>query len=467
MSEQINIKSVFNESTYKILHNNSWVLWPIRYPYLSQSNKNRKQIDMKELSWFYWEDDLIIYIHVPFCYQKCSFCSYHWSNNIYTYWSERYTDLLIKELENFLLSKKSKNYVQVVAFWWWTPSILKDKDLERLLKYIRDNFILDENSQFSIETTPNLLSKSKIKVLKNAWFDRVSIWVETFDEQIIKNVKRKQNNAIVYNSFKNLKEEWIDLINIDLIYWLDDNYSVEDFLETNLPHILKLRPTTIDLYPLVWQKTLANISTKDISDNIVKIAKEINKHFDHRIVITNLTIWNWRWSWNPEKNHTNYCYYAYYWALYKNILPIWSWPRWNILVDWEQYFVYKFIWIKEYEEAVNNDWKIYTFYKLTKEQTIKSFFVKNLFTWINLKLFEYIFWDSKENLKILFKSIIKVKDFIKIEWRYVYLKHDFDKQLPFDAKDLIKNYFQLIYIYVYDLEDKIELNKFIKSKKNI
>lgn len=212
-----------------------------------------------------------IYIHIPFCKQKCSYCDFHFSTSLKN--KTALINSIVKEIE----SKKSwlTDPIETIYFGGGTPSILSNKELLLITEAIYKSYKLASDVEFTIECNPDDLSKQKLKELKNAGINRLSIGVQSFFEDDLQFFNRAHNAKEAEQSILMSQDEGFDNITIDLIYGtpLLTTYKWEENLskiETlNISHLsaytLTIEPKTAlyhqvktgKIIPLSDEKTIA------------------------------------------------------------------------------------------------------------------------------------------------------------------------------------------------------------------
>ena len=179
---------------------------------------------------------MYIYIHIPFCTSICSYCDFPKVLYNKTY-INNYLDNLEKEIK-----KRYKNEtVKSIFIGGGTPTSLSISELERLFNIIKI-FKLDNNYEFTIESNIESLSIDKIKLLKEHGINRVSLGVQSFNKDILKDLGRKHRKEDIKKIVNLLKNNSINNISIDLIYGVNNDINIvkEDidlFLSLDIPHI--------------------------------------------------------------------------------------------------------------------------------------------------------------------------------------------------------------------------------------
>ncbi|WP_373598748.1 radical SAM family heme chaperone HemW [Paraclostridium bifermentans] len=191
-----------------------------------------------------------LYIHVPFCAQKCFYCDF----NSYKIKSNEKEDYLINiEREMKLYKKHFKDKCfDTVFFGGGTPSILKPEELEKLVKSMYENFNIKEDAEITIECNPGTINKEKLIAMKKMGINRLSIGLQAVQNHHLKSIGRIHT----YEEFEKNYHDAIDVgfknINIDLMYALP-NQKTEEWKET-LDKIIGLNPSHISAYSLILEE---------------------------------------------------------------------------------------------------------------------------------------------------------------------------------------------------------------------
>lgn len=181
-----------------------------------------------------------IYIHIPYCKQACHYCDFHFSTNLNT--KSDLIEAILKEIE------LQKDYldgetIETIYFGGGTPSILNSQELTVILHKIYENFPIGKNSEITLEANPDDLGSSKLKELRASEINRLSIGIQSFDNQILSYFNRAHNSKMALDAVKHAKEIGFENISIDLIFGVPDQTlealknDLEQALELNTPHI--------------------------------------------------------------------------------------------------------------------------------------------------------------------------------------------------------------------------------------
>lgn len=182
-----------------------------------------------------------IYIHIPFCRQKCSYCDFHFSTTFGPY-RERMIDAINQEL-----IKRSKEYIdqktETIYFGGGTPSLLTNNELQTLLKSIYENYNISEKPEITLETNPDDITPENVQFWKESGINRLSIGIQSFRKQDLEWMNRAHNAEEAINSISLARKYGIENFSIDLIYGLPDlsnsewEAAVQQVIDYNVPHI--------------------------------------------------------------------------------------------------------------------------------------------------------------------------------------------------------------------------------------
>lgn len=153
-----------------------------------------------------------LYVHVPFCAHKCSYCAFY-SEASSGEVIDRYTQALVRELE--LVADGLKP--QTMFFGGGTPSILNLKQWRRILEAMQRLNLLGA-SEWTIESNPATVSLDKAKLWRDFGVNRVSMGVQSLDEDLLDRLGRVHSRDMVFKSYDILRGAGFDNINLDLMF---------------------------------------------------------------------------------------------------------------------------------------------------------------------------------------------------------------------------------------------------------
>lgn len=191
-----------------------------------------------------------IYIHIPFCIRKCHYCSFN-SVEYKQDSIEPYINALLKEIEN--RSSDVKQYqAKSIYIGGGTPTILKGSYLKMILDCCRRHFNMQDNIEITLEANPKTVDKNKLIELKSAGFNRISIGIQSFNNDELKILGRQHNSDDAISAFNAARDADFNNIGIDLIYGIP--YQKMEDWEDTLVKAIKLDPEHISIYSLSIEK---------------------------------------------------------------------------------------------------------------------------------------------------------------------------------------------------------------------
>jgi len=207
-----------------------------------------------------------IYIHIPFCKQRCYYCDFHFTTSLKN--KDAIIDAIIIELE----SRKNEisEEVETIYFGGGTPSIIETSDLEKVLNAIYKNYSVASNPEVTIEANPDDISISKLKELKETPINRFSVGIQSFHEKDLKFMNRAHNKSQADKCVPMIQDAGFDNITIDLIYGVPNqsvqewNYNLDKAFGLNVPHISAYALTVEEKTPL--NKLIQSGKYPDVSD---------------------------------------------------------------------------------------------------------------------------------------------------------------------------------------------------------
>lgn len=214
--------------------------------------------------------ELGIYIHIPFCKQKCYYCDFvSYANKEEKI--QEYIECLQKEIEMESEKYKNEEYeITTIYIGGGTPSFIDVSYIERIINTIKQNYKLYENPEITIEVNPGTINEEKIKKYKDIGINRISIGLQTTKDNLLKQIGRIHTYEEFLNCYKIVKKIGIDNINVDLMLGLP-NQTLED-LKESLIEVINLKTNHISLYSLILEEN--TILEKMVSKNMTKLPEE-------------------------------------------------------------------------------------------------------------------------------------------------------------------------------------------------
>ncbi|RMG78762.1 MAG: radical SAM family heme chaperone HemW, partial [Bacteroidetes bacterium] len=199
-----------------------------------------------------------IYIHIPFCKNACVYCDFHFSTVLKS--KELVLSSIQKELGFFC---SDFNFpVETIYFGGGTPSFMKTDEIENILNTIFKNYHTSSDIEITIEINPDDACEEKLKTYKRMGINRLSVGVQSFENDILKWMKRRHSVEDVYKCLNQMQQTGFDNFSIDLIYGVP-GLSDTKWIKT-IEKALKFSPSHISAYMLtVEPKTELNFLVKN------------------------------------------------------------------------------------------------------------------------------------------------------------------------------------------------------------
>jgi oxygen-independent coproporphyrinogen-3 oxidase len=190
-----------------------------------------------------------IYIHVPFCKRKCDYCDFY--SIVPTSEVRNFSKQIAHEIKirnNYLANKT----VDTIYFGGGTPSMLSVVEIESILNSIARNFRVNPNAEITIEANPDDLSLEYLQNTKSVGFNRISIGIQSFNDNDLKQLGRRHNALQAISSVQWAYRAQLSNISIDLIYGLP--YSSTKIWEQNLRSAFDLPIKHLSCYHLIFEE---------------------------------------------------------------------------------------------------------------------------------------------------------------------------------------------------------------------
>lgn len=191
-----------------------------------------------------------LYIHIPFCRQKCLYCDFpSWAGKEGQ--MQGYVDALTKEIRN-----RGKEYtdrkVVSVFFGGGTPTTLSVPMLEQLMQAVFESWDIAEDAEITTEANPGTLDGEMAAALKKMGFNRLSMGVQAWQNRLLKDLGRIHTMEAFQKNYKAVREAGFDNVNTDLMFALP-NQTMADWQET-VRNIVALNPEHISAYSLILEE---------------------------------------------------------------------------------------------------------------------------------------------------------------------------------------------------------------------
>jgi oxygen-independent coproporphyrinogen III oxidase len=188
-------------------------------------------------------ENISLYIHIPFCPQRCHFCGCSTVLAQKKQVVERYINAMKTEIKNVSLHINLTRKVTQIHWGGGTPNSISMHLIKEIMDYIKGIFIIGENAEIAMECSPAYLEYDDIDQLAEMGFNRMSLGIQDFREDVLKAVNRLSPKHPVKNIVAYLRTKGFYGINLDFIYGLPLQ-TVKSFAET-LQQAIEIRPDRI------------------------------------------------------------------------------------------------------------------------------------------------------------------------------------------------------------------------------
>jgi oxygen-independent coproporphyrinogen-3 oxidase len=186
-----------------------------------------------------------LYMHIPFCRQRCSYCDF----NTYTTLGDlkvAYTSALADEIEQ--VSQGVRRSAHTVYMGGGTPSIMPVEQIEVILRAINDGFLLEEQTEITLEANPDTVDRDYLFALKQLGVNRLSFGAQSADKDELALLGREHDFTTVIRAMEFSRVAGFEDLNLDLIYGLPDQSLLS--WELSIRAALELEPAHLSLYCL-------------------------------------------------------------------------------------------------------------------------------------------------------------------------------------------------------------------------
>jgi len=217
-----------------------------------------------------------LYVHIPFCKQKCGYCSFN-SNCNFSF-CQNYFEALKREIKNF--SKINDTAVDTIFIGGGTPTSVDKIHIEDILKTIRDNFKA-ENAEITIECNPESLTEDKLQSYLKSGINRFSLGVQSLNDNLLRTIGRIHNSKTALNVLKMLKNN-VNNINCDIMLnlpnqTLDDVIStVDKLIQFEILHLSAYSLVLEDGVPMFDKFRLDEDKAADCYEKLLEYLKQFN-----------------------------------------------------------------------------------------------------------------------------------------------------------------------------------------------
>lgn len=210
-----------------------------------------------------------IYIHIPFCKQRCTYCDFYKETGSNNNQIDAFVDALIQEIQ---LRKSYLNGedISTLYFGGGTPSVLNFNQFKKIFNEIYSCFNVEDDAEITMEANPDDLTEVYLKTLSPLPFNRLSIGIQSFNDAHLKKINRRHDAQQAKDAVINARKHGFKNISIDLIYALPEQ-TIDDW-KNQLEEAYKLDVEHISAYGLTYEEGTA--LWKQRNKGLVKVTED-------------------------------------------------------------------------------------------------------------------------------------------------------------------------------------------------
>jgi len=182
-----------------------------------------------------------IYIHIPFCRNKCSYCHFL-SFSFDPPTAERYTQSILREIDLVSSSKEAKE-IDSIYFGGGTPSLIPAEDISEILKECERRFSISDNCEISLEANPGTISSENVSAYRKSGVNRISLGAQSLVDNELSAIGRTHRAEHIQESLKQLQSNGLSNLNVDLLLGLPNQtqwswrHTLEALMKASIKHV--------------------------------------------------------------------------------------------------------------------------------------------------------------------------------------------------------------------------------------
>ncbi len=205
-----------------------------------------------------------LYLHIPFCASKCGYCNLFSVTGADDEFMEKYSEAVIRQIKQYSELMPSDSVFDDITVGGGTPLLMKEKYLKKIFDNIYRYFNIKKDCEIITETAPGQTDKNSIVFLKNLGVTRVSMGIQSFDDNELKWLRRNHSSASAQRAAELLKKAEFKCLNFDFIYGIP--FQTEESLYTSLEKALCFSPDEFFLYLLYIKHCVKLMEEKNVPD---------------------------------------------------------------------------------------------------------------------------------------------------------------------------------------------------------
>lgn len=195
-------------------------------------------------------DPLSIYVHLPFCEERCSYCGCHVVITKHREVEAKYLDYLEREINLVAAALPNRRQVSQLHWGGGTPTYSSPANLARIAGWLQRHFTYAPGAEIGVEIDPRVTTVEQLRTLREAGFNRLSLGIQDFAPEVQQAVNRVQSYELTRDIIDAGRDLGFSSVNVDLIYGLP--YQTLDGFSRTLDQVLTLRPDRVAVYSFAF-----------------------------------------------------------------------------------------------------------------------------------------------------------------------------------------------------------------------
>ena len=192
-----------------------------------------------------------VYIHIPFCGSKCSYCDFYSVANVSYEIKRKVILATIEEIKTFVY-KNPRDQIVSIYIGGGSPNSISSDLLRQLFLAVRESFNFSQDIEWSIEANPEFISIDFLKLCREFGVNRLSLGVQSFNDNFLQGLQRRASRLDVLTALNIIRQTWTGGLNIDLMFGMEGQ-KVSD-LVSDLQEAVSFSPDHISLYSLTVEE---------------------------------------------------------------------------------------------------------------------------------------------------------------------------------------------------------------------
>ncbi len=222
-----------------------------------------------------------LYLHIPFCRKACHYCNFHFSTSL------RFMPELVQALVQELEMERAyldHAVIETIYFGGGTPSLLDRKSLDALFDAIYKYYQVAEDAEITLEANPDDLTREKIMQLRQSPVNRLSIGIQTFQDQTLRWMNRTHTATEAKYSVEWALDAGFTALSLDLIYGIPTHS--DQVWRSDLAQIMQWRPEHLSCYALTIEENTALYHQVKKGTSPVAPDALVAQHFETLLEVT-------------------------------------------------------------------------------------------------------------------------------------------------------------------------------------